>query len=154
MNNLFYLFGILYFITSVYNFFSYDHKRDVGVDIDTNLSDLVEETEKKQESTSQKYYPRQMVGFLFFIWTCVGYLGDFPEKTLFLYNLILLALNFFILILMGFMLAVKAHNILEHNWSFPHKEKSEKIEIPLTKIVYLLEIIIVGSILVIHYFLL
>jgi hypothetical protein len=154
MNNLFYLFGILYFITSVYNFFSYDHKRDVGVDIDTNLSDLVEETEKKQERNSQMYYPRQMVAFLFFIWTCIGYLADFPEKTLFLYNLVLLALNFFILISIGFMLAVKAHNILENNWSFPHKEKSEKIEIPLTKIVYFLEIIIVGSILVIHYFLL
>lgn len=151
MNNLFYLFGIIYFIISVYNFFSYDHKRDVGVDIDTNLSDLVEETEKKQERNSQMYYPRQMLAFLFFIWTCIGYLADFPEKTLFLYNLILLGLNFSILILMGFMLAFKAHNILENNWSFPHKEKSEKNEIPLTKIVYFLEIGIVGTILIFHY---
>ncbi len=152
MDGFFYLFGILYFISSIYNFFSYDHKRDVGVDVDTNLSDLIEESEKKKENNSQKYYPRQMMAFLFLIWTYIGYFGDFPEKYLFLFNLIVLISNILILLSMGFMLAFKAHNILESHSCFPHKEKSKKIEIPLTKIVYFLEIVIVGSILIIHYF--
>ena len=60
MDNLFYLFGILYFVVSTYNFFTYDHNRDVSVDVDTNISDLLEETEKKQQETQaetiKKYY--------------------------------------------------------------------------------------------------
>lgn len=158
MDNLFYLFGILYFIVSTYNFFTYDHNRDVSVDVDTNISDLVEETEEiqqeTQEETIKKYYPRYLLGIMFFIWTYIGCFGNFPEKTFFMFNLIVLALYSLILIVMGFSLAFKTYRIVENNLDFVEKEKCEKKYIPLTKIVYFLEIIIVGSILVIHYFLL
>jgi hypothetical protein len=158
MDNLFYLFGILYFVVSVYNFFAYDHKRDVSVDADTNISDLVEETEIKQEQNQEKsikkYYPRHLLGFMFFVWTYIGCVGNFPEKEIFIYNMSLLLLYGLILIAMGFSLALKTFRTLETNSDFPKKENCQKTHIPLSKIVYFLEIILVGTILIIHYFLL
>jgi hypothetical protein len=158
MDNLFYLFGILYFVVSTYNFFTYNHNRDVSVDVDTNISDLVDETEEIQQETQaetiKKYYPRYLLGFMFFIWTYIGSFGNFPEKPFFIYNLIILVTYALILIAMGFSLAFKTYRTIENNIEFVEKEKSEKKYIPLTKIIYFLEMNVVGSILIIHYFLL
>lgn len=158
MDNLFYLFGILYFVVSTYNFFTYDHNRDVSVDIDTNISDLIEETEEKkqenQEETIKKYYPRYLLGFMFFIWTYIGSFGNFPEKPFFIYNLIILISYTLILIFLGFSLAYKTYRTIENNLDFPNKEKCKKKYIPLTKIIYFSEMIIVGLIITIHYFIL
>jgi hypothetical protein len=158
MDNLFYFFGILYFIVSTYNFFTYNHNRDVSVDVDTNISDLVEETEKIQQETKQKsiekYYPRHLLGFMFFIWTYIGCIGNFPEKQIFIYNMTLLVLYGLILIVMGFSLALKTYKTLETNSDFPQKEKCQKKHIPLSKIVYFLEMILVGIIVTIHYIIL
>jgi hypothetical protein len=158
MDNLFYLFGILYFVVSTYNFFTYDHNRDVSVDVDTNISDLLEETEEKQQENQaeiiKKYYPRYLLGFMFFIWTYIGSFGNFPEKMFFVYNLIVLISYTLILIAMGFSLAFKTYKTIENNLEFVEKEKCEKKYIPLTKIIYFLEMVIVGSIITIHYLIL
>jgi len=158
MDNLFYLFGILYFVFSTYNFFTYDHNRDVSVDVDTNITDLVEETEKIQQETKgksiKKYYPRHLLGLMFFIWTYIGSFGNFPEKTFFIYNLIILISYTLILIAMGFSLAFKTYRTIENNLEFVEKEKCEKKYIPLTKIIYFSEMVIVGTILIIHYIIL
>jgi uncharacterized protein YacL len=155
MDNLFYLFGILYFVVSTYNFFTYDHFRDVSVDVDTNISDLVEETEEKEQEnqakTIKKYYPRYLLGLMFFIWTYIGCFGNFPEKSFFIYNLIILSIYTLILIFLGFSLAYKAYRTIENKFDFPIKEKCKKKYIPLTKIVYFSEMIIVGLIITIHY---
>ena len=158
MNDLFYLFGILYFIVSFYNFFTYNHNRDVSVDVDTNISDLVEETQEKEQEnqakTIKKYYPRYLLGLMFFIWTYIGCFGNFPEKSFFIYNLIILSTYTLILIFLGFSLAYKSYRTIENNFDFPVKENKEKKYIPLTKIVYFSETIIVGLIITIHYFIL
>lgn len=158
MDNLFYLFGILYFIVSTYNFSTYDHNRDVSIDVDTNISDLVEQTEEKQQEKQQetikKYYPRYLLGLMSFIWSLIGYFGNFPEKILFYYNLIILVLYTLILIAMGFSLAYKTYNTIEKNLDFSKKEKCEKKYIPLTKIIYFFEMCIVGTIIIIHYLIL
>ena len=158
MDNLFYLFGILYFVFSTYNFFTYDHNRDVSVDVDTNITDLVEETEKIQQETKgksiKKYYPRYLLGLMFFLWTYIGSFGNFPEKIFFIYNLIVLITYTLILIVMGFSLAFKTYRTIENNLEFVEKEKCEKKYIPLTKIIYFLEMVVVGTIITIHYFIL
>ena len=158
MDNLFYLFGILYFVVSTYNFFTYNHNRDVSVDVDTNISDLVDETEEIQQETQaetiKKYYPRYLLGLMFFIWTYIGSFGNFPEKTFFIYNLIILISYTLILIAMGFSLAFKTYRTIENNLEFVEKEKCEKKYIPLTKIIYFLEMVVVGTIITIHYFIL
>lgn len=154
MDNIFYFLGILYFITSAYNFFSYDHNRDVSINTNTNISELNEESEKYKCKNPEKYYPRQLIGFLFFIWTYIGCVGGFPEKKFFILNFLVLILNALVLISMGILLAFKAFNKITNRCDFTNENKSEKTAIPLTKGVYFLEMLIVGTICTIHYFIL
>jgi aminopeptidase-like protein len=55
---------------------------------------------------------------------------------------------------MGFSLAFKTYRTIENNLEFVEKEKCEKKYIPLTKIIYFLEMVVVGTIITIHYFIL
>lgn len=149
MDTIFYSLGVMYFIVSFYNLYTYDHSRDVSISADSNISDIIEDAEKKDEKYIQKYYPRQTLGILFFIWTYIGCVGGFPEKPLFIFNLTVLIVNILILVTMGFLLGIKAFSsVLNFK---PYSQENKKNKIPLTKIVYFLETITVGLIIGIHY---
>lgn len=154
MDNIFYLFGILYCVVSIYNFFTYDHKRDVGVNLNTFMYEVNEKKEETKSNFIEKYYPRNLLGFMFFIWTYIGCVGDFPQRNFFIVNMVVLILYFFIILIIVFFLTVKAYRKIECNYFSKEKEKRKKIYLPLTKYVYFLEMILVAYILIIHYFIL
>jgi hypothetical protein len=100
-----------------------------------------------------KYYPRQLLGILFFIWTYIGYVSDLPEKHFFLINLIVLGIYLFILIFSSFSIIInfiisKSPRTIVHN-----KEYRKQKKIPLAKIVYFFEIILSQAIITNHFIL-
>ena len=151
MENIFYSLGILYFIVSYYNFISYDHKRDVCLGAKNNILDLTESQDYCKPKKSDKYYPRQLLGVLFFIWNYVGYVSDFPEKDFFLFNLFLLITHFLFLIYLGFALAVNYTNFIMNRINFSNKKVPKKLHLPISKIVYFIEFLSVSGILALHY---
>jgi hypothetical protein len=155
MDNIFYLTGVLYFVFSVYNFFAYNDKKYVSIDSDTEfskISDMYEELEKNKRKNIIKRYLIRIANVLFFVWTYIGCIGNFPEKQLFLFNLSVLILYITVLIFMGVILAVNMFKKIDYDRYPPDEIKEKKIKILPTKIVYFLEMIIVGTIVIIHYF--
>ena len=155
MDKIFYLIGVLYFVFSFYNFFSYNDKKDVSVDSDTDfskISSMYAELEKNKRENLIKRYLIRVSNVLFFVWTYIGCIGNFPEKKLFLFNLSVLVLYVTILIFMGVILAVNMFKKIDYDRHTPEEIKEKKHTIQPTKIVYFLEMIIVGTIVIIHYF--
>jgi hypothetical protein len=154
MDNFFYSLGILYFISSAYNFFSYNGKRDVKIKLDTDSNELASQIDENKGKNLEKYYPRQLLGIFFFVWTYIGCVGNFPEKPFFLLNLSILILNALVLIFIGVYLAINTYK----NMTFSYDAQEERIpatnSIQLTKIVYYFEMNISGAIIIIHYFIL
>ena len=153
MDYFFYELGILYFAVSIYNFLYYDYNRYFGLSSASNAPDLTDKLEKKErEGSFKKYYPRQVVGFMFFVWTYIGCVGGFPEEFFFKLNLIVSISYFIVVCVLVFYIAFKAFKARRNTCDFVEGKKHSKQPVKLTKIIYFLEIILIGKILIIHYF--
>ena len=166
MNNIFYLIGILYFIVSVYNFLFYDKKNRAELNSESEFSKIKEnQNVKKPEKNS----PRVFLSYLFFFWTYVGCVGDFPEKFFLVINftiqliyivfLILITIKVFINGFKEFKREQSLEQYLEEDETQEDEQENEyyktiKRNIPITKILYFFEILIIGNILIIHFFIL
>ena len=150
MDNSFYLLGLLYFAVSIYNFLSHDPNKCLSLSYTTY--DLKDKFKKKEEGVFKKYYPRQMVGLMFFVWTCIGSFGGFPEEKFFMLNFIVSISYFIVLFIVVLYMAVTTHKKSKHTHDLSKDEEICKKPFKLTEIVYFLEIILVGTILTIHYF--
>jgi hypothetical protein len=154
MDYFFYELGILYFAVSIYNFLHYDYNRCFVLGLNSNTSDLTGKLEKKEEGVFKKHYPRKVVGFMFFVWTYIGCVGGFPEGKFFILNLIVSVSYFAVVCVFVFYIALRTYKAKINACDFIEQQKDIKNPIKLTKIVYFLEIILVGAILTIHYFIL
>jgi hypothetical protein len=152
MDNSFYLLGVLYFAVSIYNFLSHDCNKCLNLSSDE--SDLKDEFKKKEEGAFKKYYPRQMVGVLFFVWTCIGSFGGFPEEKFFMLNLIVSVSYFIVLCIVLIYMVITTSNETKDTYGLKKGDETCQKPFKLTEIVYFSEIILIGTILTIHYFIL
>jgi hypothetical protein len=160
MDNIFYLLGIFYFIVSVYNFLSYNKKTQVTISSESEFSKIKENENVKKP---QKNFPRVFLAYFFFFWTYAGCVGDFPEKKILAINLTIQIIYILFLIfttitvfINGFK-AFKREQLLEEYLEEEDEEEDEydetiRVNVPITKIVYFFEMLIIGFVLIIHYF--
>ena len=162
MDNIFYLLGIFYFIVSVYNFLSYNKKTHVTISSESEFSKIKENENVKKP---QKNFPRVFLAYFFFFWTYAGCVGDFPEKKFLAINLTIQIIYILFLIfttitvfINGFK-AFKREQSLEEYLEEEEDDEEEdeydetiRVNVPITKIVYFFEMLIIGFVLIIHYF--
>jgi vacuolar-type H+-ATPase subunit I/STV1 len=152
MSNYFYFIGFLYvayLLKHIYDIYR-PNKQEQPINID-GIKDPYEliNTVKVYSKTNQKANSMLIMGILFFVWTVMGYKSDAPEKYWFLVNIIVSVLSFLVLFALG---AVIAFTSVFGDKSLPvNTQKKPEINIPLSKITYILELVIVSIILYQHF---
>lgn len=159
MDNIFYLLGIFYFIVSVYNFLSYNKKTQVTISSESEFSKIKENENVKNPI---KNFPRVFLAYFFFFWTYAGCVGDYPEKKILAINLTIQIIYILFLIFTvitvfvnGFKTFKREQSLeefLEENDFEDDYDTIIRVNLPISKIVYFFEMLIIGFVLIIHYF--
>lgn len=150
MENLFYYFGIIYGLFSIYRMYNWKYGDKITVEVrdDTTLSDLIEINKKLDEK------PKTIIGYLLvlilflgFCWIVFGAFSYLPEKLFFIYVLILLTGNFLYMFFIGFSIGMKKMVEL----SPKVKQVDDTKAFPLCYMIELTKIILIGFILFCHF---
>ncbi len=154
MENYFYLFGFIYLLLLIRRLYGYTipvKEEDVfKFDENTTATDLMD-AKQKIDSKPKKPIIWTILDAICCFWLVLGYLNNQPDKTLFMFLIVIIVLYWIIL---AGLIILSVVMIVFGSKSKPVSATSKKKNpIHLTKTIVVTEFVIVTCILIKHYFL-